>query len=312
MKPLEYPGKKYEGKALMESQGDLMPYFPDPGLIQAVEIARFLRRPLLIRGEPGCGKTRLAEALAYEMYGDAYKNHYFKWSIRSTSKAREGIYTFDSLERLQDIQDDTKTPKPPKTNYRHWGPLGDAYTSSTEENPSILLIDEIDKADIDFPNDLLDELEWTKGKMIEVFETEEKYEIHYPPIVIITSNNERELPNAFLRRCVFYFIQFPGDALLMEIGSAYAKTLENNPLERDAIKEIIDEFLDERKKMDGKAVSVKKPSTSELLDWIYTHAYYLLHGGLEEQKAEKLRFPGVLLKTETDFIASQGDDPSKM
>lgn len=306
MKELTYPGKPYKGKRLQQPQGHLMPYFPEAGLVQAVEVARFLRRPLLLRGEPGCGKTRLAEAVAYELYGEEYRKYFFPWPIKSTSKAQEGIYTFDHLNRLRDVQDQSLKEKPAVETYVRYGPIGRAFQTSTEETPAVLLIDEIDKADIDFPNDLLNELEWQPEKVIEVPEGETRIQVRYPPIVFITSNDERELPAAFLRRCVFYYIDFPDKKDLIKIAQAYLKSFKDQPLDADEVKKLIDEFLELRADMDAKAVTDKKPSTSELLDWLFTHAYYELHGGLDEQAAEKLRFPGVLIKTETDFRAQMG------
>lgn len=306
MNELKYLGKPYKGTGLKEAKGQLMPYYPEPGLVRAVEIARFLRRPLLLRGEPGCGKTRLAEAIAFEMYRDNYQKYFFSWPIKSTSKAQDGLYSYDHLMRLRDTQDLDLKVKPEKKQYVRYGPIGNAFRGSTEKTPCILLIDEIDKADIDFPNDLLNELEWQSGKMIDIPEAESKIEVRHPPIVIITSNDERELPAAFLRRCVFYYIDFPDEKELKKIAQAHLKSFKDQPLKSERVSQLIDEFLKLRANMEEKAVTDKKPSTSELLDWLYTHAFYELHGGLDEATAEKLRFPGVLVKTETDFRAQMG------
>lgn len=321
MNPKPYAGPEYLGKALETAKGDLLPYFPDDKLIKAVEAARLLRRPLLLRGEPGCGKTRLAEALAFELYKEDFnhpeKGLYFEWSIKSTAKAKEGIYTFDHVARLRDVQDPQnkskdKENKEDKGKYVHYGPLGKAFEASTEEKPAVLLIDEIDKADIDFPNDLLDELEWKPGKTISIPESGGKIEVKYPPIVIITSNDERDLPAAFLRRCVFYYIDFPDDKHLIKIGVAYLEA-KKRELPEAAVQQLVTEFDRIRKDMKNRATTDKAPSTSELLDWLLLFAHSLAHGKLELDKNKKLVLPDgeilhpeVLFKTEGDLRSATG------
>ncbi|HMQ59323.1 MAG TPA: MoxR family ATPase [Flavilitoribacter sp.] len=307
--------KPYKGEALLTAKYNLMPYFPDPKLVQAVEAARLLRRPLLLRGEPGCGKTRLAEALAFELYGKNF-NHpeegrYFEWHIKSTSKAKEGIYTFDHLGRLRDVQDPAVDSQP-KEKYVEYGPLGKAFKASTADKPAVLLIDEIDKADIDFPNDLLNELEWKPGKSIPIPESGEKIDIDYPPIVIITSNDERDLPSAFLRRCIFYYIDFPEESNLLKIAGAYLKE-QTHTLPEPAQKQLIKQFNEERIKMGSRATTDKKPSTSELLDWLQLFAYHLALGNLKLNDRNELvlpdgeiLYPEALFKTESDLRSATG------
>ena len=308
MRELRYSGLKYNGQALLEGNDLLKPYFPEADLIQAVEISRLLRRPLLLRGEPGCGKTRLAEAVAFELYGYDYKDYYFKWSIKSTSKILDGLYRFDHLRRLQDIQDKNIKRKPPKETYLTLGPLGNAFQKATKSNPTILLIDEIDKADLDFPNDLLNLLDSEQIKEIEVPEADYKIIGRYPPIVIITSNDERELPPAFLRRCTFHYIEFPDKQQLDKITLAYMKSFQENNLEEDEISRLVEVFLNLRERMRGTASVDKLPSTSELLDWIFTHAYYRLEEKELGFVPGSLGYSGVLLKTENDLRSQLGNN----
>lgn len=197
----------------------ISPYIASENLNKAVQYARLLKRPLLLRGEPGSGKTRLAQALAYKLYGSSYRAKYFEWYVKSTTKATEGLYQFDYLKRLQDAQQ-KKLDLKGNEAYRSFGPLGNAFVTSTIGKPSILLIDEIDKANLDFPNDLLLELD---QKRFNIPETNEEIVAEEAPIVIITSNDEKELPNAFLRRCVFYYITFPDNEALINIIKAHLK-----------------------------------------------------------------------------------------
>lgn len=305
---MKIAGPAYNPKSLINLQGGLLPYFPDPVLVQAITIARLLMRPLLLRGEPGCGKTRFAEALAFGMYGEKYEKHLYKWSIKSTSKLADGIYTYDHLARLRDVQsnnDEDILRSKNKKSYRFLGPIGEAFKSSTVDKPSILLIDEIDKADVDFPNDLLELLEWAPGKTIDILESQEKIMVTYPPIVIITSNDEKELPGPFLRRCVFHYLDFPDESHLLKIATGYLTSLDQNPISNEQVKELIDRFLNLRKEMAGRAITDKLPATSELLDWLKVHAYEILNGNLQSIENENgLDFAGVLLKTETDYRAN--------
>lgn len=301
---------------------DIAPYFPSKELVAAVEYARILNRPLLLRGEPGCGKTRLAQAVAYELYKDSkedYQNHYFEWHIKSTTKSTEGLYSFNHVKRLRDIQMDKYDNDDIK--YCSFGPLGKAFFSSKENQQSVLLIDEIDKADIDFPNDLLLELD---QKRFYIEETGEEIIADHSPIIIITSNDEKELPNAFLRRCVFHYIEFPSHDILLRIVKAKAKEYltdfkglklpDLKPLPDEAINDIVTQFEEIYKLMESNPLADKIPSTSELLDWLKViHLKYIL-GELslkgERLPDEKLLYPGTLLKSLDDqkYIIDKWND----
>ncbi len=287
---------------------DIAPYFPSKELQAAIEYARILQRPLLLRGEPGCGKTRVAQALAYEIYhqreGDNYRHHYFEWFIKSTTKAKEGLYQFDHLKRLRDVQakDGVELEL---TNYRSFGPLGMAFLASKADAPAVLLIDEIDKADLDFPNDLLLELD---EKRFYVEETGEEIRAEYPPIVVITSNDEKELPNAFLRRCVFHYIDFPSQEELLRIAKARVKSQEKElkkALPDSLVKDVVQRFFNLYQNMKGSPNTDKVPSTSELLDWLRVIHFYhltdklpLIDGKLPD---DRLLYPEVLLKSLDDY-----------
>ena len=203
---LVYTGKPITPEESRES--GIAPYLPSPALINAVNLAIFLeKRPLLLKGEPGCGKTRLAEAVAYEL-----KLPIERWYIKSTSRARDGLYTYDAVRRLHDAQlvkmgKKTESKVDNLDYYIKKGALGKAFES---ERRTVVLIDEIDKADIDFPNDLLRELDEQK---FTIEETGEVVEAKHPPIVFVTSNDEKDLPDAFLRRCLFHYIPFPTQQL---------------------------------------------------------------------------------------------------
>lgn len=288
---------------LKDGADGIQPYIVSPELQNAIRYAVHLKRPLLLRGEPGCGKTQFARVLAYQIYKDSdvdYKTKYFEWNIKSTTKAADGIYTFDYFQKLHDSQLKKELPKDEK--YIKKGKLGEAFENSKHSNPSILLIDEIDKADIDFPNDLLLELDQKKFYISELKETIEAEE---SPIVIITSNDERELPNAFLRRCVFHYIPFPKDKLLIDIVEAHMKRVyqeTDEPFSGEAITTIVSEFEKLHGKMKDNPNTSKNVSTSELLDWaktIYEH---------QQSKNEAITndgtsilYPEVLFKTLNDF-----------
>lgn len=300
--------------AALAGRRALAPYRPSPKLVAAVEYARILRRPLLLRGAPGSGKTRLAEALAYELYGEDWESHFFSWYIKSTTKAREGLYEYDHLGRLRDIEarrggGDT-APMPPKTKYRTFGPMGEAFQSSTPNQPAVLLIDEIDKADIDFPNDLLRELE---EQRFEVPDTNESIEAAHPPITIVTSNDEKELPNAFLRRCVFFYIDFPGPELLLEIAQVNARRLEleyQKPLPEGWLEKIVKQFQGLYQRMQANPNTEKLPSTSELLDWLRVLYYYFLTGQSAAPPLTDGELPHaeVLLKSLSDLQSNRQTD----
>lgn len=248
-----------------KSPSEPEPYIALPPLIQAVNLAIYLRRPLLLEGEAGCGKTRLARAVAYEL-----GLPFYAWYVRSTSIAQEGLYTYDAILRLHDVhtaQLDIELKRDPTDakSYRRLGALGKAFAS--RECPAVVLIDEIDKADLDFPNDLLAVLDdpW-KFEIPETGETIEA-EADHKPIVIITSNKEKgNLPAPFLRRCLYYFIRFPDDERrLKDIVDAHYQTRgkETSP-SKELIGAAIKRFLNLRAKDDLH----KKPGTSEFLDWL--------------------------------------------
>lgn len=277
----------------------LNPYFPSEELVYAIEMAIALNRPLLLKGEPGCGKTRVAEVVAQAIHGERYKGFYFEWNIKSTSKANDGIYTFDHIARLRDASIDGKkfTRLSNKlSRYIKKGALAEAIEKPKERECSILLIDEIDKADIDFPNDLLMELDKKEYKILEL----EKDNIIKPKgkvIIIITSNDEKELPPAFLRRCLFHYVNFPNDADLQRIVKAnfpkMEETLRNKAIEK---------FIALKKEMDSRAE--KTISTSELLDWITLIEHFKIGITDLEIKAEAkenhLPLFQALLKTKSD------------
>ncbi|CCX88915.1 aTPase AAA family [Clostridium sp. CAG:590] len=254
-------------------------YVASEELMAAVDIAIALEKPLLIKGEPGTGKTMLAEAISQSMGKDLYI-----WNIKSTTKAQDGLYVYDTIQRLYDSQfgeegvDDI-------AHYIKLGKLGEAFKADKQV---ILLIDEIDKADLEFPNDLL----WELDKMeFYIHETRETIKAKERPIVIITSNAEKELPDAFLRRCIFHYITFPDRDQMTEIVHAHFENLEENVL-----KNALDTFYWIRSIKDVR----KKPSTSELIDWIRA----LTISGIDpEHLREQLPFLGVLLKKDEDLEA---------
>jgi len=255
--------KSYTGEGLKSKQGELDIYIPSGELIEAINLAIFLKLPLLIMGEPGCGKTRVAEAVAFELHGAKWNQHYFRWDIKSTSKAKDGIYQYDALGRLYDIN--SKISKD-ISKYIKDGKLAKAYTEKQNGIlPNILLIDEIDKADIDFPNDLLLEIEERKYFIPEL---NKEFTAKSEAIIFITSNRERELPPAFLRRCLYFYINFPSEEQLITIVKARFKDEVENTEKDELIGKAINFFLELREKIEGEfQENEKKPSTSELLEW---------------------------------------------
>ena len=222
-------------------------YVATPELQMAVNAAITLQRPLLLKGEPGTGKTMLAEQLASSL-----NTELIQWHIKSTTKAHQGLYEYDAVSRLRDSQLGNDKVHD-IGNYIVKGKLWEAFTA---DKPVVLLIDEIDKADIEFPNDLL--LELDKMEFF-VYETQERVVAKHRPIILITSNNEKELPDAFLRRCFFHYIDFPDTDTMKAIVDVHFPNIQS-----DLVKEAMEIFFQVRKVPGLK----KKPSTSELVDWL--------------------------------------------
>ncbi len=261
-----------------DSPKKVEPYIADPELIDAVNLAIFLRRPLLLEGEAGCGKTRLALAVAYEL-----GLPFYRWDIRSTTKAQEGLYEYDAILRLHDVQtqkleinsqtqkeDNNRNPSNPK-DYRTFGAIGKAFIS---EKPAVVLIDEIDKADIDFPNDLLTVLDepWE----FSIRETGETItaKSNCQPIVIITSNKEKgNLPAPFLRRSVYYYVKFPDYKTLQEIVNCHYQYKQQQEQDnKEKIEPLDSKYVAQAAKLfikirENKGL-FKIPGTSEFLDWL--------------------------------------------
>jgi MoxR-like ATPase len=259
-------------------------YVADAELSAAVNAAIALERPLLVKGEPGTGKTELAKQVAAAMGMPL-----IEWHIKSTTKARQGLYEYDAVARLRDSQlGDDKVHD--INNYIRKGKLWEAFAA---EQRSVLLIDEIDKADIEFPNDLLQELDRME---FHVYETGETIKAKQRPVVIITSNNEKELPDAFLRRCFFHFIAFPDEDTMRAIVEVHFPGLKGRLLS-----EALKLFYDVRQVPGVK----KKPSTSELLDWLKLLLVEDIDPAvLTERDPRKLIPPlhGALLKNEQDVM----------
>ncbi|MCB9724185.1 MAG: MoxR family ATPase [Spirochaetaceae bacterium] len=254
-------------------------YIASRALVDAVNCALALERPLLVKGEPGTGKTLLARHVA-EGLGlplDA-------WHIKSTSKAEDGLYVYDTVQRLNDARFGDGDVKDVR-RYIRLGPLGRVFSA---ESRQVLLIDEIDKADLEFPNDILREIDEMR---FTVLETGDEVVARERPMVIITSNNEKELPDAFLRRCVFHFIDFPDVEQMREIVAVHHPRVEQQLLEQVLVKFY---WLRDQKELR------KRPSTSELIDWI---AALLRAGADATQLASEIPFMGALLKNEQDTRA---------
>ncbi|HTU57263.1 MAG TPA: MoxR family ATPase, partial [Polyangiales bacterium] len=254
-------------------------YLTNEALEASVDCALALEKPLLVRGEPGTGKTLLAEAVA-----EALNAKLLTWHVKSTTRAQEGLYTYDTVQRLYDSRFGDGDVKDIR-RYIKLGPLGQAFSG---EERVVLLIDEVDKADIEFPNDLLHELDKMRFRIIE---TNEDVVAKQRPVVIITSNAEKELPDAFLRRCVFHFIDFPEKDLMARIVGVHHANLDQM---------LIEQAMDAFYKIRNMQRLRKRPSTSELIDWIHM----LKTMGVKDVKLEKnLPFLGTLLKKEQDLVA---------
>ena len=264
-------------------------YLTNESLEAAVNCALALERPLLVKGEPGTGKTLLAEAIA-----ESLGLPLIHWPVKSTTRAQDGLYVYDTVQRLYDARFGDGDVKDIR-RYIKLGPLGRAFASTAEtsydyarepKGRRVLLIDEVDKADIEFPNDLLHELDRMR---FVVNETGDEIVARERPIVIITSNNEKELPDAFLRRCVFHFIDFPEPELMKRIVRVHHPKIDDALVDQAVVK-----FYELR----ALPRLRKRPSTSELVDWITV----LKTAGIgQERFVRELPFLGVLLKKEQDM-----------
>jgi MoxR-like ATPase len=307
------------------------PYIPDPKLVKAVNLAKMLNRPLLLEGEPGCGKTRLADAIAYE-FTEKYLQEkldeegkkvwwpYYVWNVKSVGQARDGLYNFDAVARLRDAQlvgSDperlkellgkeeyeslkTRLQDKEKKSYLSLGKLGEALTQQQVEHP-IVLIDEIDKADTDFPNDLLVELDRRSFEIPEINKTypDSGAEIRPKPLVIITSNQERPLPEPFLRRCIYYYLKFPEETDLQKIIQCRFGDKAKN--KEELIERAIAHIIEIREELAGQPGS-KLPGTSELLDFLTVLEPGTVKQGIKdiEGLAENPHLLGIILKTQAD------------
>jgi MoxR-like ATPase len=251
-------------------------YLTNEAIEHAVDCALALERPLLVKGEPGTGKTLLAEAIA-----ESLGLELIHWPVKSTTRAHDGLYIYDTVQRLYDARFGDGDVKDIR-HYIKMGPLGRAFASTKRV---VLLIDEVDKADLEFPNDLLHELDRMR---FVVTETGDEVVAKERPVVVITSNNEKELPDAFLRRCVFHFIDFPDQELMKRIVRVHHPKIED---------ELVDQAVVAFYELRELPRIRKRPSTSELVDWIAV----LKRAGIGEKRfIRELPFLGVLLKKEQD------------
>lgn len=309
----------YRGKIQPESglyyepiQQKIYPYDAGDELIEVVNLAIELGMPLLLEGEPGCGKSRLAHALVYEFNYRQENNpiKYYEWTVQSTSKAEDSLYQYDYIGRLQaaqisgilsqkEIEESSSEQKNPATS-KDWvdlQPLGKAFKQSKDkQEQSVVLIDEIDKADRDFPNDLLLAIESRRFFIKETGKTIQANEQAFP-LIIITSNQEKNLPNAFLRRCIYHYIELPNQERLRKI-----LTERFTDAEQDVIIKAVDRFQEVRTSQDEtKSEGEKKVSTSELIAWFKSLLKYKPEEIIAKLKEDKLPHASVLLKSRTDL-----------
>jgi len=262
-------------------------YVATPDLMLAVNAALTLKRPLLVKGEPGTGKTMLAEEVA-----QALNMPLLQWHVKSTTKAQQGLYEYDAVSRLRDSQLPDAESAAKVRDIRNYIVQGVLWQAFTAEQPVALLIDEIDKADIEFPNDLLRELDRME---FYVYETREMVRAKHRPLVFITSNNEKELPDAFLRRCFFHYIKFPDAETMQSIVDVHFPGLK-----RELLSRAMKTFFDIR----GLPGLKKKPSTSELLDWLKLLVAEDIPLEALQSSDDKVAIPplvGALLKNEQDL-----------
>ena len=257
-------------------------YLTNAAIEHAVDCALALERPLLVKGEPGTGKTLLAQAIAETLGADL-----IHWPVKSTTRAQDGLYVYDTVQRLYDARFGEGNVK----DVRHYIKLGPLGRSFTHAGKVVILIDEVDKADLEFPNDLLHELDRMR---FVIGETGDEVVAAVRPVVVITSNNEKELPDAFLRRCVFHFIDFPDQELMKRIVRVHHPGIED---------ELVDQAVVAFYELRDLPRLRKRPSTSELVDWIAV----LKRAGIGEKRfIRELPFLGVLLKKEQDVELLKG------
>jgi len=252
-------------------------YVASPALQEVVNVSLAIGRPLLLKGEPGTGKTLLAQSIA-----EGLKRPLMRWNIKSTTKAQEGLYVYDTVQRLNDSRFGDGNVADIQ-RYIKLGKLGEAFVA---EAPVVLLIDEIDKADLEFPNDLLAEIDEMR---FFIPETKEEISAKHRPMVVITSNSEKELPDPFLRRCVFHFIEFPDEEMMAQIVKVHFPDIDSK-----LMKLAMEKFY----RIRGQQNLKKPPSTSELIDWLQA----LIAMGVDPKALEReTPLVGCLLKNEQDL-----------